>query len=122
MSAQARGYNLDSGGSCGFTRTTDLTHTDPLLSPLADNGGPTPTMALRPGSPAFDRGGTAANGCPATDQRGVARPQGPTATSGPTNMFPERRLRASVGRAVKIPVPDTAPEPRWPGAASGGGQ
>jgi hypothetical protein len=32
-------------------------------------------MALLPGSPAIDAGSTA--GAPATDQRGVARPQGP---------------------------------------------
>ncbi len=29
---------------------------DPLLGPLADNGGPTPTLALLPGSPALDAG------------------------------------------------------------------
>ena len=44
------------------------------LGVLADNGGPTLTHLLEAGSPAID----AANGavCPATDQRGVARPQG----------------------------------------------
>ena len=46
---------------------------DPLLVPLADNGGPTQTMALTLGSPAIDA--YTAN-CPATDQRGVSRPQG----------------------------------------------
>jgi cysteine-rich repeat protein len=45
---------------------------DPLLGPLRDNGGPTPTQALLPGSPAIDAGG---GGCPAVDQRGVSRPQ-----------------------------------------------
>jgi CSLREA domain-containing protein len=77
-----QGYNLDSGTSCGFTQTTDLTGTNPLLGPLANNGGPTQTMALLPGSPAIDHGGTAANGCPATDQRGVTRPQGPACDIG----------------------------------------
>jgi hypothetical protein len=43
---------------------------DPNLGPLADNGGPTQTMALQLPSAAF-RAATAA--CPATDQRGVAR-------------------------------------------------
>ncbi|WP_223847121.1 T9SS type A sorting domain-containing protein [Hymenobacter montanus] len=43
---------------------------DPLLSPLANNGGPTQTMALRAGSPAIDAGGSS---CPATDQRGLVR-------------------------------------------------
>ena len=43
---------------------------DPLLGPLADNGGPTKTHALLPGSPAIDNGTGA--GATATDQRGVA--------------------------------------------------
>ncbi len=47
---------------------------DPLLGPLTDNGGPTWTMALLPGSPAIDAGDDA--NCPATDQRGMTRPQG----------------------------------------------
>lgn len=48
---------------------------NPKLGPLADHGGPTLTMALLPGSPAIDAGITV--GAPATDQRGVTRPQGP---------------------------------------------
>jgi predicted outer membrane repeat protein len=47
---------------------------DPLLSPLADNGGPNETMALQPGSAAIDNGNNAI--CPGTDQRGITRPQG----------------------------------------------
>lgn len=46
----------------------------PQIGPPGNNGGPTLTMALLPGSPALEAG-TAA-GAPATDQRGVARPQG----------------------------------------------
>ncbi|HLO32553.1 MAG TPA: choice-of-anchor Q domain-containing protein [Anaerolineales bacterium] len=46
---------------------------DPLLGPLADNGGSTQTMGILPGSPALDAG-TAT--CLPTDQRGVTRPQG----------------------------------------------
>lgn len=45
----------------------------PMLGPLADNGGPTWTHALLPGSPAIDAGDPAL--CEATDQRGVARPK-----------------------------------------------
>jgi hypothetical protein len=41
------------------------------LADLADNGGPTETMAIAPGSPALDAG--TATGAPATDQRGYAR-------------------------------------------------
>jgi hypothetical protein len=47
---------------------------DPSLGPLQDNGGPTWTMALLPGSPAIDAGVAVAG--VTTDQRGVARPQG----------------------------------------------
>src|SRR5262249_50678305 len=47
-------------------------NTDPQLGPLQNNGGPTQTQALLPGSPAIDAGDNA--GCPATDQRGGPRP------------------------------------------------
>jgi predicted outer membrane repeat protein len=50
--------------------------TDPMLGPLADNGGPTQTMALSLGSPAIGAG-PLSNTLPANDQldqRGVARP------------------------------------------------
>ncbi|MGW4537262.1 choice-of-anchor Q domain-containing protein [Streptomyces chartreusis] len=64
--------NLDSDGSCRLTAPGDLPSRTPRIGPLVDNGGPTDTVALLPGSPALD----AADDCPATDQRGVARPQG----------------------------------------------
>ena len=44
---------------------------DPQLEPLADNGGPTSTMALAGASPAIDAG--VEQGCPTTDQRGEPR-------------------------------------------------
>jgi predicted outer membrane repeat protein len=50
---------------------------DPNVGPLANNGGPTRTMALPPGSPALDGVPATGAGCPPTDQRGVSRPQGP---------------------------------------------
>jgi hypothetical protein len=68
------GWNVIDDGSCNPNGTTDQAHTDALLEPLADNGGPTLTHALGAGSPAIDAAGVAA--APATDQRGVARPQG----------------------------------------------
>jgi hypothetical protein len=68
------GHNLDSDGTCFLTANGDRPKTDPRLGPLADNGGPTRTQALLPGSPAIDAGG--ADGCPKTDQRGIPRPQG----------------------------------------------
>jgi len=47
----------------------DTLHTEPLLGPLQDNGGPTQTHALSPGSPAIAHGNNAAN--LADDQRGT---------------------------------------------------
>jgi predicted outer membrane repeat protein len=76
------GFNLIGigDGSTGFTATGDQVGTaaspiDPVLGPLADNGGPTETMALLPGSPALNAGDPALAGT--TDRRGVLRPQGP---------------------------------------------
>ncbi|MBN1994428.1 MAG: hypothetical protein JW953_17150 [Anaerolineae bacterium] len=66
------GHNLESANTCGFNQSNDLTNTNPLLGPLQDNGGNTLTHLLLTGSPALDTGSDTA--CPATDQRGVARP------------------------------------------------
>lgn len=59
---------------------------DPHLGPLQDNGGHTLTHALLPGSPAIDRGNN--ESCPATDQRGVSRPQGTTCDIGALEASP----------------------------------
>jgi hypothetical protein len=49
---------------------------NPLLGPLADNGGPTRTHALLPASPLIDAGGTALVPADATfDQRGAGFPR-----------------------------------------------
>ncbi len=66
------GYNLigNTNASTGFGETGDRLNVNPLLGPLADYGGPTPTMALRAGSPAIDKGN--AYGV-STDQRGFSR-------------------------------------------------
>ena len=80
------GHNIDSGTSCGFSGPGDLSGTDPKLGFLADNGGATWTHALLAGSPAIDAGDDAA--CPATDQRGVPRPQGPACDIGSYELRP----------------------------------
>jgi beta-glucanase (GH16 family) len=67
------GYNLFGDDSCAPT-ATDLILSDPQVGALADNGGPTWTHALLPGSPALNAADNAV--CSATDQRGIARPQG----------------------------------------------
>jgi hypothetical protein len=65
------GYNLDEDGSCGFHASGDLVGVVAGLEPLADNGGPTPTQALRADSPAVDRGNSFGS---SADQRGLPRP------------------------------------------------
>ena len=67
------GYNLDSGASCGFNQATDLDNGDPLLEPLANNGGPTLTRLPRPNSPVIN---AIPVGCPPLDQPGYPRPLG----------------------------------------------
>jgi hypothetical protein len=67
------GANLESGAGCHL-RTSDLSSTNPLLAPLSNNGGPSQTRALLPGSPAVDKY-TGAD-CPGTDQRAYKRPAG----------------------------------------------
>ncbi|QBB71954.1 hypothetical protein ELE36_17180 [Pseudolysobacter antarcticus] len=50
------GHNLDSAASCNFALPSDWINTNPKLAQLANNGGPTLTHALLPGSPAIDQG------------------------------------------------------------------
>src|SRR5215217_5377501 len=76
------GGNLEwPGNACGFALSAD-----PNLGPLDANGGPTETHALLPGSAAID----AAVACPppATDQRGVSRPQGAACDIGAFEFVP----------------------------------
>ena len=65
------GYNIADDALCELNSVGDRANLDPHLAPLADNLGFTPTHALLPNSPALDSG--PAEGCPATDQRGVIR-------------------------------------------------
>ncbi len=79
------GFNLigKNDGSTGFTAATDHTGTvaaplDPKLDPngLQNNGGPTMTIALLPGSPAIDKGTSAGlTGNLTADQRGAGFPR-----------------------------------------------
>src|SRR5215210_8864426 len=105
----SRGNNITSDGSCGFTQPTDRRNTDPRLGPLQNNGGPTDTRALLAGSSALDAG--ANTGCPATDQRGVVRPQGPRCDIGAferRNSSPVARndsYRGVEDRTLRVPSP-----------------
>jgi hypothetical protein len=70
------GYNIESpGNTCGFDQEGDQPSVpDPMLGPLRNNGGPTMTHALEPGSPAINR--IPGDACEVdTDQRGEPRPE-----------------------------------------------
>lgn len=76
----SQGFNLigNTTGSSGWI-DSDLLDRNPLLAPLGNNGGPTLTHALLPGSPAINAGNNALAVDPTTnlrlirDQRGFAR-------------------------------------------------
>lgn len=80
-SFQSLGFNLVGNGNAttsplnAFTQTGDQVGANPLLGPLADNGGPTKTHALLPGSSAINAGDPAAvagvGSVPNFDQRGA---------------------------------------------------
>jgi hypothetical protein len=91
------GHNLSSDSSCTLNASGDLTNTNPLLGPLQDNGGPTPTHALLSGSPAINHADNI--GCPAADQRGIARPQAGVCDIGAyESVFPYSTFLPVVGR------------------------
>jgi hypothetical protein len=74
-------FNIDDGTSCSFSAANhSLPSTNPkFASSLANNGGPTKTIALLKRSPAINAIPKTKNGCGTkitTDQRGVKRPQG----------------------------------------------
>jgi hypothetical protein len=83
---ESLGHNIDSSNQCGFHAAGDLDDTDPLVGPLQDNGGPVETEALPADSPAVNAATN--SGCPKTDARGVARPQGPACDIGAFEFAP----------------------------------
>jgi uncharacterized repeat protein (TIGR01451 family) len=91
-------FSLSSGGGCpsGF-----IANADPLLEPLALNGGATPNHALKPGSPALEGVAT----CGANeDQRGVSRPQGQACDIG---AFELEATNLAVSKSVTPANPQT---------------
>lgn len=66
-------HNIEDADTCGLTGTGDMINTNPVLGILAGNGGPTFTHRLLSNSPAIDAGDNSV--CPATDQRGITRPE-----------------------------------------------
>jgi hypothetical protein len=99
------GYNISSDNGGGFlTSLGDQINTNPLLGPLQDNGGPTFTHALLPGSPAIDTGDPNFTPPPLYDQRGP-------------NFLRVRNGRIDKGSfevqsgATPTPTPTTTPTP-----------
>ena len=71
--ASVGGTVYDDPSRCGGISAGDVL-ADPLLGPLADNGGPTRTHALGAASPAI---GAATGASPLLDQRGISRDGAP---------------------------------------------
>ena len=119
----SQGHNLIRNGLGGTGYDpTDLLNVDPLLGPLQDNGGPTRTMALLPGSPAIDAGDP--TDAPIWDQRGPGYPRvvngmidigayehqavPPTITCAVADavLWPPNHRQVNVGLSVMIDPPD----------------
>ncbi|HUZ75969.1 MAG TPA: choice-of-anchor Q domain-containing protein, partial [Chloroflexota bacterium] len=99
---------------CGFSASSSRNGVAAgLASGLASNGGLTQTLALLGTSPAIDAGGSSANGCPATDQRGVPRPQGAACDSGAFEYVPPAvtptPTASNSGGGASSPAPSSAP-------------
>jgi CSLREA domain-containing protein len=106
------GHNIDGDGTCSLTDPTDKPSTDPHLAALALNSpGQTETMAIDSASAAYNA--AAATACPATDQRGVARPQGSACDIGayelvvlaalsPTPVLPKAGFAGSPGAGSQV--------------------
>ncbi len=80
------GGNVVTDPSCAAIGDDQIVEPDSVgVDALADNGGPTLTHLLGSDSPAID---SAVGTCPATDQRGVARPQGASCDVGSVELEP----------------------------------
>jgi predicted outer membrane repeat protein len=127
----SQGHNLigDGSGGSGFDPTdlvgTSASPIDPKLGPLVpENGGPTPTMALLPGSPAIDAGDN--TNATEFDQRGPGFPrivhgiidigayevQVPVVTCSVANsmLWPPNHQLVNVGLIVAATPPTATPQ------------
>jgi hypothetical protein len=120
------GYNLSSDDAGGhLTGPGDQINTDPVLGPLEDNGGPTFTHALLPGSPAINAGNPGFTPPPFFDQRGPGfdrvangridigsfEVQGPIATPSPTPTPAATPTPSPTPTPAPTPTPTVSPTP-----------
>ncbi|MBI1765773.1 MAG: hypothetical protein HYR56_30580 [Acidobacteria bacterium] len=96
------GHNIAGDSSCGLTGPGDMVIANPLLGPLTNNGGPTPTHMPLCNSPAINAvpvaDSTDVTGVPVTtDQRGVNRPLGAASDIG----------AVEVGATATVPILST---------------
>jgi hypothetical protein len=123
----SNGYNISNDNAGGFlTGPGDQINTDPILGPLQDNGGPTFTHALLPGSPAIDAGDPNFTPPPFFDQRGPGfdrvvngridkgsfEVQGPTATPTATATPTPTPTATPTSTPRPSPTPRIMPTPR----------
>jgi uncharacterized repeat protein (TIGR01451 family) len=102
-------HNISSDSSCLFTDAGSKQNTNPLLAGLANKGGETDTLALQAGSPAIDAGTNA--GCPATDQRGVPRPQGSACDIGAFELVPTTPPAAAASADLRLKIKSKPKKP-----------
>jgi hypothetical protein len=107
---QSNGFNIDSstatsGNICSLNQPSDLNGIDPHLQAASTSAG-LPIRPLAAGSPALDSADPAK--CSGTDQRGVARPQGPACDRGAYERTPQEQDAAP---PVISHVPTSTPEP-----------
>lgn len=91
------GVLVDQGGNIEFAASScppGFLQANPKITGLADNGGPTQTVAIQAGSAAIDHVATCVLG---SDQRGVARPVGSACDSGAYQFAPPAVSGVSAG-------------------------
>jgi hypothetical protein len=118
------GFNFDSGSTCvSGANVNDHPNTAIALVALAENGGPTKTHALPPGSLAIDAGGL--GGCTTaapvaaltTDQRGTSRPQDAGCDSGAYEFVspPQNTVAPAISGSAEVGQVLTCSQGTWSG-------
>lgn len=107
-------YNLSDDFTCDFflTQTGDSNNTEPLLGPLADNGGLTYTHLPQEDSPLVDAAACSFDFL--SDQRRIGRPQGGLCDIGAVELAPPGVQPTPLPSPTPRPSPTPAPTPTVP--------